>query len=487
MSDQLALHLAVAVPAAGAVLIALTGRWPRLRDAVTLITSLGLFLVVASLGPAVARGERPAVTWLELVPGLALGLEVEPLGFIFGAVASGLWIANSLYSMGYMPANGERHQTRFYAAFALAIGSAVGLAFSSSLVTLFVFYELLTFSTYPLVTHRGGAEERKAGRLYLGMLFGTSVSFLLLAIVWTWVATGTTDFRDGGILRGAVEGPLVAVLLALYVYGTGKAALMPLHRWLPAAMVAPTPVSALLHAVAVVKAGVFTVVKVITYTFGLDLLSSVPAAEWLMYVSGATVILASVVALQQDDLKRRLAYSTISQLAYVVMAASIFTPAAIVGAALHIASHAFGKVTLFFAAGSIYTAAHKTKVSQLDGIGPRMPWTMAAFALGTLSMIGLPPTGGFVSKWLIMSAAAEAGRWPILAVVVVSTLLTAGYFVPILHRAYLRPLSDRDAGRAHGEAPRPMVVALTASAALAFAMFLAADLPLRVAQLVASR
>jgi multicomponent Na+:H+ antiporter subunit D len=444
-------------------------------------------MLVASLAPAVAGGARPAVTWLELVPGLALGLQVEPLGLMFGAIASGLWIANSLYSIGYMRANGERHQTRFYAAFALAIGSAVGLAFSANLVTLLIFYELLTFSTYPLVTHRGGTEDRKAGRLYLGMLFGTSVSFLMLAILWTWVATGTTDFRDGGILGGAVEGPLVAVLLALYVYGSGKAALMPLHRWLPAAMVAPTPVSALLHAVAVVKAGVFTVVKVITYTFGLDLLSSVPATDWLMYVSGATVVLASVVALQQDDLKRRLAYSTISQLAYVIMAASIFTPAAIVGAALHIASHAFGKVTLFFAAGSIYTAAHKTKVSQLNGIGPRMPWTMAAFALGSLSMIGLPPTGGFVSKWLIMSAAAEAGRWPILGVVVVSTLLTAGYFVPILHRAYLRPPPDKDTGRAHGEAPRPMVAALTASAALAVLMFLAADLPLSIAQLVVSR
>ncbi|MGH2378264.1 MAG: proton-conducting transporter membrane subunit [Candidatus Limnocylindria bacterium] len=480
MSEPLALSLVVAVPVAGALLTVLARRSSRVRDAVTLLASLCLFLLVASLAPAVASGARPAVTWLELMPGLALALEVEPLGFVFGSVASGLWIASSLYSIGYMRANDERDLTRYYASFALAIGSAVGLAFSANLLTLFVFYELLTFSTYPLVTHRGGREDRRAGRLYLGTLFGTSVSFLLLAILWTWVATGTTDFREGGILAGAVEGPLVAVLLALYVYGSGKAALMPLHRWLPAAMVAPTPVSALLHAVAVVKAGVFTIVKVITYTFGLDLLASISAAQWLMYVSGATVVLASLVALQQDDLKRRLAYSTISQLAYVVMAASIFTPAGIVGGALHIVSHAFGKVTLFFAAGSIHTASHKTRVSQLSGIGPRMPWTMAAFAVGSLSIIGLPPTGGFVSKWLIMSAAAEAERWFILGVVVVSTLLTAGYFVPILYRAYLRPAAGGAGDRAHGESPRSMVVALTATAVLAVALFLAADLPLSV-------
>lgn len=480
MSDSALLSLIAAVPLAGAVGIVLTRRWPNVREGVTLLASTLLFSLVASLIPRVAGGARPAVTWVELFPGLALGLRVEPLGLMFASVAAGLWIINSVYSIGYMRANAERHHTRFYAFFALALGSAVGLAFAADLVTLLIFYELLTFSTYPLVTHRGGAEDRRAGRTYLGMLVGTSIGFLLLAIVWTWTLTGTTEFRDGGILAGAVEGPLVALLLALYVYGTGKAALMPLHRWLPAAMVAPTPVSALLHAVAVVKAGVFTVVKVITYTFGLDLLASTSGTQWLMFVSGASVILASVVALRQDDLKRRLAYSTVSQLAYVTMAASIFTPAAIVGAGMHIVAHAFGKVTLFFAAGAIYTAAHKTKVSQLDGVGRRMPWTMAAFALASLSMIGVPPTGGFVSKWLIMSAAAEAERWFILGVIVVSTLLSAAYFVPIVHRAFLA----KGDGSRHGEAPLPVVAAVVASAALALAMFPAADVPLAIARLI---
>ncbi len=360
---------------------------------------------------------------------------------LFALVASGLWIVSSLYSIGYMRGNDEAKQTRFYVCFALAIAAALGIAFSANVFTLFVFYELLTLITYPLVTHHGTDKARSGGRTYLGLLVGTSVVFLLPALVFTWHVAGTTDFTPGGILGDKLSGFALGGLLALYMFGIGKAALMPFHRWLPAAMVAPTPVSALLHAVAVVKAGVFSVVKVIVYVFGTETLAAAENTDWLVAIAGFTIVAASVVALNADNLKRRLAYSTVSQLSYVVLAAALLAPLSVIGAALHIAAHALGKITLFFAAGAIYTAAHKTEVSQLDGIGRRMPWTMGAFAIGALSMIGLPPAAGFVSKWYMLSGAMAASHWPAVAVIAGSTLLNAGYFLPILHRAYFRPFS----------------------------------------------
>lgn len=254
---------------------------------------------------------------------------------------------------------------------------------------------------------------------------------------------------------------------------------MPVHRWLPAAMVAPTPVSALLHAVAVVKAGVFTLVKVIVYIFGVETLQGVPAAQWLLYIAGFTVVVASLIALRQDNLKRRLAYSTISQLSYVVLGAALLAPLSLVGAALHIAAHACGKITLFFAAGAIYTAAHKTEVSQLRGIGWRMPWTMGAFTVGAISMIGLPPAAGFISKWYLLGGALETGQLIAIAVIVLSTLLNAAYFAPIVFNAFARPAADD--GADHGEAPRPIVIALTGTAALTLALFLFHQVPLALA------
>ena len=480
MSDAGVILCAVALPAAGAVGIALAGRRPNLREGVTLATAALLFSVVASLVPAVLAGARPGVALFEPMPGLAVAFAVEPLGMLFALVASGLWIVNSIYSIGYMRGNEEAHQTRFYVCFALALAAALGIAFAANLVTLFLFYEMLTLVTYPLVTHHGTDAARRGGRIYLAILMGTSVLFLLPAVIWTWHLAGTVDFRPGGILPADL-GPLpLGVLLALFMFGIGKAALMPFHRWLPAAMVAPTPVSALLHAVAVVKAGVFSVVKVLVYVFGLDALAG--ATDWLVAVAGFTIVAASVVALKADNLKRRLAYSTVSQLSYVVLAAAILAPLSVIGAALHIAVHALGKITLFFAAGSIYTASHKTEVSELDGIGRRMPWTMAAFAIGALSMIGLPPAAGFVSKWYMLSGAVADARWAVVAVIAVSTLLNAGYFLPIVHRAFFRAPGADDALHPHGEAPLPMVVALTVTAAGTVALFFAPDVPLALAR-----
>lgn len=484
MSQELLLGLCLAIPAAGAALVALLYRRPNLREGVTLAAGCALLAAVLGLLPEVLAGERPRLVLLEMMPGLSLALRLEPLGMLFALVASALWIASSVYSIGYMRGNGETGQTRFFACFALALSATMGIALSANLLTLFLFYELLTLVTWPLVTHHGDAEARTGGRAYLGLLLGTSMALLLPAIVATWAAAGTLEFVHGGFLGDAgLSGAMLGGLLALFVFGIGKAALMPFHFWLPAAMVAPAPVSALLHAVAVVKAGVFAVLKVVVYVFGTETLSTVRAADWLPAVAGFTILCASVVALRSDNLKRRLAYSTVSQLGYIVLAASLLAPLSIAAAALHIATHAVGKITLFFAAGAIYTAAGKTLVSELDGIGRRMPWTMGAFAIGALSLIGIPPAAGFLSKWLMFQGAASAGHWTALAVLAVSTLLNAAYFLPIVHAAFLRP--PRPGGEAHGEAPWTMVAPLALTAAATVALPFAAAVPMALARAVA--
>jgi len=470
MNPALAIALAISLPLLGALGIGLTGRWPNLRESVTVGTSCIVFAVVLTLVPGVMSGERPGLEILEVIPGLALAFEVEPLGMLYALVASGLWIPTALYSIGYCRGHGEENQTRFFACFALAIFAALGIAFARNLFTLFLFYEILTLSTYPLVTHYGNDEARRAGRTYLGILISTSILFLLLAIVWTWQLTGTLEFSPGGILAGRVDGPLVAVLLGLYAFGAGKAALMPFHRWLPAAMVAPTPVSALLHAVAIVKAGVFTVLKVIVYVFGIDFLSQTGASIWLMYAASFTLLTASVIALTKDNLKARLAYSTISQLAYIILGGALATATGVFGSGMHIAMHAMGKITLFFCAGAIFVASHKKNVSELDGLGRSMPFTMAAFFLGSMSIIGLPPTGGAWSKWFLALGAVEGHHAIFVAVLMLSSLLSIAYLMPVVGRAFFFAPRDDGEPRKAGfwsnlkEAPLLCVAPLCATA-----------------------
>lgn len=485
MTGQALIIAALLVPTCGIALIALTSRQENLRETMTLVTAAVLFYVVMLILDRVLNGEEVATGAYQVLPGLDLAFKVEPLGMLFACIASGLWIVNSIYSIGYMRGNNEPRQTQFYMCFATAIASTIGIAFASNLFTLFLFYEALTLSTYPLVTHKGDDNAKAGGRTYLLILLGTSMILLLPAIISTAVIAGTIEFTPGGILAGKTDNLTITLLLALFMFGIGKAALMPFHRWLPAAMVAPTPVSALLHAVAVVKAGVFSVVKVIVYIFGVDALVAAGNAGWLLYAAGATVLLASAVALKQDNLKRRLAYSTVSQLSYVILAAAILTPISIVGAAMHIAAHAVSKITLFFAAGSIYTAAHLTEVSQLDGIGRRMPWTMGAFAIGALSMIGVPPTAGFLGKWFMLTGAMDSGAWVAVMVIVLSTLLNAGYFLPIIIAAFFKEPSEEVKKHAHGEAPLPIVIALTATAAGTLAMFFFPEVPLALAKRLA--
>jgi multicomponent Na+:H+ antiporter subunit D len=299
------------------------------------------------------------------------------------------------------------------------------------------------------------------------------------------VIAGTLDFTPGGILADKATPFALSVLLALFAFGIGKAALMPLHFWLPAAMVAPTPVSALLHAVAVVKAGVFTILKIVVYVFGLETLRETGAADWLVYAAGATILIASLIALNQDNLKRRLAFSTISQLSYVVLGAALLAPVAVMGAAFHIAAHAVSKITLFFAAGSIYTTAHLTEVSQLDGIGRKMPVTMGAFAIAALSMIGLPPTVGFLSKWFILSGAMTLQDWFAVAVLAVSTVLNAAYFLPILARAFFRAPGPEIADLR--ESSWPIALALGFTAFLTLMLFAWPDVPLELARIVGAQ
>jgi multicomponent Na+:H+ antiporter subunit D len=464
--------LALALPLAGTLLVALTGRKPNLREGCTLVTATALFGVVAALAPRVFGGARPELVLFEMVPGLPVAFTVEPLGMLFGLVASGLWIVTSCYSIGYMRAHHEANQTRFYACFAVAIFAAVGAAFAGNLLTLFLFYEVLTLSTYPLVTHHGDEKARKGGRTYLGILLTTSVAFLLLAIVLTWHIADTLDFRPGGILAGRASYGQLVLLLALYAFGTGKAALMPFHRWLPAAMVAPTPVSALLHAVAVVKVGVFTVLKVATYVFGTSLLHDTGASVWLMYVAGATILLASFVALTKDNLKARLAYSTVSQLSYIVLGAALANQWGTVGGGMHIAMHAFGKITLFFCAGAIYVAAHKTEISDMRGIGRRMPVTTFAFFLGSLSVIGLPPCGGSWSKWFLALGAADAHQAIFVGVLMLSSLLNILYLMPIVVNGFFASAGEEGGIK---EAPLFCVVPLCFTALGGIALFFFAD------------
>ncbi len=465
MTGSAAIIAALLVPLFGVVGIVLARRHPNQREAVTLVTATALFVLVASLISPVLDGLRPAVTLWQIVPGLAIAFEVEPLGLLFGLIASFLWIVTSIYAIGYMRGHHETNQTRFYAYFAVALASAIGVAFAGNMFTMFIFYEALTLSTYPLVTHSGTTEAKRGGRTYLGILLSTSIGFQLLAIIWTYAAVGHLDFRQGGILDGQVSATVMGVLLLLYVFGIGKAALMPFHRWLPAAMVAPTPVSALLHAVAVVKAGVFAVLKVSVFIFGLDVLARTTVTEYLMWLAAATILTTSIVAIRQDNLKRRLAYSTISQLSYIVLGAMLATSLGVVGGAMHIAMHAFGKITLFFCAGAILVATHKTEISQMRGIGRTMPITMTAYTIGALSIIGAPPLGGLWSKWMLGMAALDAGQVAMIGVLMLSSLLSIGYLMPVSVQAFFSaPDKPTGSGSAINEAPAFCVAALSLTA-----------------------
>jgi len=463
---------AVAVSLVAVPLILLSARHANLREFWTIAASLVKFGVVFLLLPGVLAGRVAGFTLWEISPGIALALKADPFGVFFALIASGLWILTSVYSIGYVRGLEEHKQTRYFASFAVCLSATMGIAFAANLLTFIIFYETLTIATYPLVIHKETKGAIAAGRKYL--IYTLTAGLLLIAATaWTYRITGSLDFKAGGMFGGASFSPeAVTVLFLLFLGGVGvKAAIMPLHSWLPTAMVAPTPVSALLHAVAVVKSGVFGVVRIVGFVFGPELLHRFGLNGLLAILAGATIILASLLAFRQDNLKFRLAYSTVGHLSYIVLGAALLSPASLTGSLLHIANHATMKITLFFCAGAIYVKYHKENVSELDGIGRAMPWTMGAFTLGAIGLAGVPPMNGFVSKWQLGLGSLQAGEIAPLAVLVLSGLLNIGYFAPIVYRAFLK----KGAG-SRGEASPAMVLPIVVTAVLSVLLGLNPDL-----------
>lgn len=452
METVTAITLAMLLPIAAMAGNAFFARHANIRDGFTLLCAVLTFACVLVVLGNEGNGTSETFHALWVLPGIELAFNVEPLGLMFAIIASGLWILTHLYGLGYMRGNNEANHAQFFAAFSVAISATLGIAFASNMFTLFLFYEILTVSTYPLVAHKGTPEAKRGARIYLSILMGTSIALLLVAVIWTYALTGTLDFTKGGILEGNVSGALVPILLGFYAFGIGKAALMPFHKWLPSAMVAPTPVSALLHAVAVVKAGVFTMLKVGVYIFGIEFLADTNASEWLMWLAAFSIIAASIVAMTKDNLKARLAYSTVSQLSYITLGAALATSMGALGGGMHIAMHAMGKITLFMCAGAIYVAYHKTEISEMTGLGRVMPITFGAFLIGALSIIGLPPLGGSWSKFLLMVGAADRGEIIIIGVLMLSSLLNVAYLLPIVARGFFRA-SETPVAKGFAEAP----------------------------------
>ena len=446
---------------------------PNLRETVTFAAAGLKLILVASLLPYLLAGQEVGITLARVLPGAPLALKVDAFGLLFALVSSSLWIVTSAYSIGYMRGLDEHSQTRYYCFFAVALSATIGVAFSANLFTLYLFYEMLSLATYPLVTHHQDAEARSSGRKYLFYIMGTSIGLALPAMIIAYQQTGTLAFAPAGFLAGKVSPLMAGVLLFMFIFGFAKAGIMPVHSWLPAAMVAPTPVSALLHAVAVVKVGVFCILRVITGVFGVGLLKDLNLGVAVAWVAAFTIITASLIALSQDGLKRRLAFSTIGQLSYIVLGLALLTPKGMIGGSLHIAMHAFGKITLFMCAGAIFVATGKKNISEMTGIGKRMPWTMAAFLVGSLSVIGLPPAGGFISKWYLVLGCLQAGSIGLLVVLLVSSLLNAAYFLPIVYRAFFKPPTEEAwlAGRDEGPAAAWVPPLITAACSLALFFF----------------
>jgi multicomponent Na+:H+ antiporter subunit D len=462
--------LAVLVSLAVVPILASSSKAPNAREAWTFVAAIAKFLLVVSMLPVILQGTEIVYTVAEVIPGVAIKFRVDALGMLFALVSSTLWIVTSAYSIGYMRGLNEHSQTRYFCFFALALSATIGVAFSANLLTLYLFYEMLSFATYPLVTHHQDREARSSGRKYLLYIVGGSIAFVLPAMLLSYNLAGTLDFAKQGFLAGTGSKELMTLLLVMMLFGFAKAGIMPFHSWLPAAMVAPTPVSALLHAVAVVKVGVFSVVRVLTGVFGIDLLASLHLGTFIIYLASFTILVGSLIALSQDGLKRRLAFSTIAQLSYIVLGVGMLSPKGMTGGMIHIAMHAFGKITLFFCAGAIFVATGKKNISEMVGIGRRMPITMTAFFIASLSIIGLPPCGGFLSKWYLVLGSLEAHQMPILFVLLASSLLNAAYFMPVVYKAFFCAPQEAMFENTVHEAPPFCVVPLVITAIISIVL-----------------
>jgi len=456
--------LVVLTSAAASILIMLLRDQPDRREAVSLIAGIIKFFMVITMVPAVREGQVIVCDLFHILPGLNVVFRVDGFSLVFACVSSFLWIFTTLYSIGYMRGLNEHAQTRYYTCFSLTLSAALGVAFSGSLFTLYLFYELVSIFTYPLVMHHEDSEAFAGAKKYIVYLMGAGKLFFLPAIVITYILAGNLDFGPGGILPHDADPTLLIVLYILFIAAIAKAGLIPLHSWLPSAMVAPTPVSALLHAVAVVKVGVFCVARIIYNVYGPELMQQLHLVLPSAYFASGTILIASMIALTQDNLKARLAYSTVSQLAYIVMGFTLVSMSSMTGGALHIANHAFSKITLFYCAGAIFVATGKKYISQLSGIGRIMPFTMAAFTIGALSMIGIPGTAGFITKWFLGLGALDNNSMLLLIFILTSSLLNAGYFIPVIYRAFFFKPDPADAHLR--EAPKIMVVPLSVTACI---------------------
>ncbi len=455
------LLIALLVPLIGTLGVMFMGKNENIREGVSSVASIILFLIVASMIPTVLSGKTLIFHMFTILPGVTVTLRADAMSMIFALVASSLWTIAVFYSMGYMRAHKEHAQTRFNACFALAIFGAIGVAFSDNLFTLYLFYEIVSICTYPLVAHHQDAEGYNGARKYIIYLTTTAKAFLLPALILIYVLTGTLDFAPNistGIFPPDVNKGLVIMLYVFCLFGFAKNGIMPFHHWLPGAMVAPTPVSALLHAVAVVKVGVFCTTRVMLYVFGVDTMHALNLGIPTAYFVGFTVIMASVLALSKNNLKERLAYSTISQLSYIIMGVALLTPAGIDGGLIHIVNHAFAKITLFFCAGAIYIAAHKKDISDMGGLGKTMPFTFGAFAIASLSMIGAPPVAGFVTKWSLLVGSIQAHQMGILLILIASTMLNVGYFAPVTIKAFFGKRPEGETYQGIKEAPLSMLI-----------------------------
>lgn len=499
MQNDYRLLLAILAPLAGAGLVMATGKRPNVREACSFLAAVTTFGIIASLLPAVLDGTTFRLTLFELLPGLSVSLRADSLSMIFAVVASFLWILTVFYAAGYMRAHAEPNQTRFNTCFALALFGAIGCAFADNLLTLYLFYEIVSICTYPLVAHNQDAESYEGAKKYITYLTTTAKGLILPAMVLTYVLSGTLDFATNmhtGILPAGVHNAVVTGLYVACLLGFAKNGIMPLHNWLPSAMVAPTPVSALLHAVAVVKVGVFSTVRVMLHVFGVDTMERLNLGLPTAYFVGFTILVGSIIALSKDNLKARLAYSTVSQLSYIILGVALLTPTAIEGGLFHIAAHAFGKITLFFCAGAIFIASHKKSISEMHGLGRAMPFTFGAFAIASLSMIGAPPVGGFISKLYLLVGSLDAKSMGIVLILITSTLLNAAYFMPVVYQGFFgqaKPAAHGHGHAAHGheahgdephEAPLVMVVPLCLTAALSVLLGFFPDVVLKLAQLV---
>ncbi|QCC85894.1 monovalent cation/H+ antiporter subunit D family protein [Desulfovibrio desulfuricans] len=457
----------------GACLIMLAGRRPNLRETVSFVTAAVMFCIIVSMigdvAPApLGRGHTLHLTVFAILPGLSVSFRADAFSMVFGLVGSFLWVITVFYAAGYMRGLNEHAQTRFSACFALTLFGAMGVAFADNLFTLYLFYEVVSICTYPLVAHHQDAEGYDGARKYIVYLTATAKGLVLPAMIVIYVLTGNLDFAHNshsGILQGGASDALATVLYVCCILGFAKNGIMPFHHWLPGAMVAPTPVSALLHAVAVVKVGVFCTTRVMLFVFGTDLMKALNLGIPTAYFVSFTILAASIIALTKDNLKARLAYSTVSQLSYIILGVALLTVDGIQGGIVHIANHAFSKITLFFCAGAIYVATRKKCISEMSGLGRTMPFTFAAFAVASLSMIGAPPVAGFVTKWKLLVGAMEmpTHSMGILLVLLASTLLNVAYFAPVTYKAFFgkRPEGEETGIR---EAPLSMVVPILIAA-----------------------